>query len=259
MKLHTLLLFLGAVLLTAPTLQADVMAKIARKSGGVVQGMTRWQPANKRYMVAMKQGQVETTVEVPAADVATIQVAKPKGYDEAVKARNAAALEKIMKDYSMLQYDVEAGNVLGRLYLSQGKNADALRVCRAVLNANPDALKTSFAPVYWKALMENGQGANLATVLDEAVRSDNPALAAGALVVRGDLLRSDNKLQEALTDGYLRVVALYRSQKDVQPEALAKAAEVFEQLQQPQYAQKMRQELFTRYPDSPEARKARGQ
>ncbi len=260
MKHTRLLLALGAALLVAaPPLHADVMARITRKNGGQLQGMTRWQPANKKYVVTVKQGQTEVPTDIPLADVASIQVVKPKDFDAAVKGRNTAALEKIMKDYAMLQYDVEAGNVLARLYLSQGKNADALRVCRAVLNANPEALKTAFAPVYWKALLENGQGADLAPVLDDAVRTGSPALAAGALVVRGDLLRAENKLQEALTEGYLRVIALYRGQKEVQPEALFKAAEVFEQLQQPQYAQKMRQELLLRYSDSAEARKVRGQ
>ena len=258
MKLLRSSLLLAAAIAAAPALRADVPAKITTKSGGTIQGMARWQPANKRYVVATKQGNVETTTEVPLADVDDIRVAQPKGFEEAVKARNVPALEKLMKEYAMLQYDVLAGQVLARIYLGQGKNADALRVCRAVLNSNPGAIKTPFAPLYWKALLANGQTANLGPALDQAIRSDNPALAAPALLLRGDLLRADNKPQEALTEGYLRVVALFRAQKDVQPEALAKAAEVFEQLQQPQYAQKMRQELFTRYPDFPAARKARG-
>lgn len=253
-------LLLGAVLLASSTaLFADVQARIVRKAGGEVRGMTRWQPASKKYVVTVKQGQVETQMEVPLSDVADIRVARPKDFDAAVKGRNTAALEKIMKDYAMLQYDAEAGNVLARIYLGQGKSADALRICKAVLNANPNAIHSNLAPVYWKALLANGQGADLAPVLDAAIREDPPAVAAGALVVRGDLLRADNKFKEALTEGYLRVVALYRAQREVQPEALAKAAEVFEQLQQPQYAQKMRQELLTRYSDSPEAKKLRGQ
>ncbi len=253
-------LLVGAALLAAPSLlHADVMARITRKSGGQIQGMTRWQAANKKYVVTVKQGQVDTLMEVPVADVANVQVQAPPNFKQAIQAKNTAVLEKIMKDYTMLQYDAEAGYVLARIYLGQGKNADALRACKSVLNANPNAIHTNLAPVYWKALLANGQGADLAPILDAAIREDPPAVAAGALLVRGDLLRADNKLKEALTDGYLRVVALYRAQREVQPEALAKAAEVFEQLQQPQYAQKMRQELLTRYADSAEANKLRGQ
>ncbi len=240
--------------------QADVMARLFLKNGYRQEGMTRWQPAKKQYVVAVKQGAVETQMEFSPAEVADIKVVAPPNLKQALQSRNTAQLEAIMKQYVMLQYDVVAGNALARIYLGQNKPADALRACQAVIASNPDAGVTSdLAPVYWKSLLATGKGANLGPILDTAIQTASPAIAAGALNVRGDLLRADNKLKEALTDGYLRVVALYRAQREVQPEALAKAAEVFEQLQQPQYAQKMRTELITRYPDSPEAKKLRGQ
>lgn len=251
------LLLLGAAI-AATVLHADVPAVLTLKSGGQLKGMARWQPAKKQYAVTVKSGQLETLQEVPADNVADVKVQPPQGLQQAIQSRNAPALEKIMKEYTMLQYDVVAAQALARLFLGQGKNADALRVCQAVLNANPNAIKSDLAPYYWKAKMLNGQGADLLPVLDEAIQTGSPAVAAGALIVRGDILRADNKLQDALTEGYLRVIAFYRNQADAMPEALAKAVETFEQLQQPHYAQKMRTELMTRYPNSNEAKKLRG-
>ncbi len=253
----TLLLLAAALASTA--LHADVPAVLTLKSGGELKGMARWQPAKKQYAVTVKQGQLETLQEVPATDVAGIRVQPPQALQQAAQTRNAAALEKIVKEYTMLQFDVVAGNAAAKIYLAQGKNADALRVCNEVIRGNPAAAKGELAPVYWKAKMANGQGADLAPLIDEAIQKGSPDAAATALILRGDLLRADNKLQDALTEGYLRVIAFHRAQRDAVAEALAKATDTFEQLQQPQYAQKMRTELITRYPDSPEAKKLRGQ
>lgn len=254
----TLLILLGAALATT-ALHADVPAVLTLKSGGQLKGMARWQPAKKQYAVTIKSGQVETLQEVPADNVADVKVQPPQGLQQAIQTKNAPALEKIMKEYTMLQFDIVAGTILAKIQLANGKNADALRTCQGVLNANPNAIKSDLAPVYWKAKLLNGQGADLMPVLDEAIQTGTPAVAAGALIVRGDVLRSENKFQEALTEGYLRVIAFHRGQRDAMPEALFKAMETFEQLQQPQYAQKMRTELITRYADSAEAKKLRGQ
>ena len=253
----TLLLLAAALASTA--LHADVPAVLTLKSGGQLKGMARWQPAKKQYAVTVKQGQLETLQEVPASDVADIKVQPPQALQQAAQTRNTAALEKIMKEYTMLQFDEIAGNALAKIYLAQGKNADALRICNEVIKGNAGAAKGVLAPVYWKAKMANGQGADLAPLIDEAIQKGAPDAAATALILRGDLLRAENKLQDALTEGYLRVIAFHRAQRDAVAEALLKATETFEQLQQPQYAQKMRTELITRYPDSPEAKKLRGQ
>ncbi len=252
-------LLLLAAVLASTALHADVPARITRKSGGTIQGMTIWQPAKKQYVVTVKQGQVETQMEVPASDVAEVKVQPPQALQQAWQTKNTAALEKIMKEYTMLQYDVVAAQALAKIYLDQGKKTDALRICNEVIRGNPAAAKGELAPIYWKAKMANGQGADLAPLIDEAIQNGSPDAAATALILRGDLLRADNKLQDALTEGYLRVIAFHRAQRDAVAEALSKATDTFEQLQQPQYAQKMRTELITRYPDSPEAKKLRGQ
>ncbi len=252
-------LLLSLAVFAAVGAQADVMARLFLKNGSRQEGMTRWQPAKKQYVVAVKQGAVETQMEFSPAEVADIKVVAPPNLKQALQSRNTAQLEAIMKQYVMLQYDVVAGNALARIYLGQNKPADALRVCQAVIASNPDAGTTSdLAPVYWKSLLATGKGANLGPILDTAIQTASPAIAAGALNVRGDLLRADNKLKEALADGYLRVIVLYRTQRDAMAEALYKAAETFDALQQGTYADKMRQELLGRYGDSEEAKQLRG-
>ena len=255
------LLLLSAAILAATAFDAsaDVQARLTQKNGAVVQGMTRWQPAKKQYLVSVKQGAIETQMEISPADVVKVEVPTPQNLRQAVQTKNTAQLEAIMKQYVMLQYDVVAGNYLARIYLGQNKPADALRACQAVIASNPEAGTASdLAPVYWKSLLATGQGANLGPILDEAIRTAPPAIAAGALNVRGDLLRAEKKDREALADGYLRVIIFHRQQREAMSEALYKAMETFEALGQTPYAEKMRTELLARYSDSEEAKKLRG-
>ena len=73
------------------------------------------------------------------------------------------------------------------------------------------------------------------------------------MTLNGDLLRE----LFALIDGYLRTVVFFQGIKSVQPEALYKAAKCFEEKGQHSYAEKMRKELLSSYPQSEEARQLR--
>lgn len=253
-------LLLSAALLAAAVFDAtaDVQARITRTTGGAQAGMTRWQPAKKMYLMTVKQGAIETQMEIAPNEVAKLEVVPPANLKQAITSKNTAQLEAIMKQYVMLQYDAIAGKYLARIYLDQNKASDALRVCQTVIASNPSAGTTSdLAPVYWKSLLLTGKGGTLGPTLDEAIRTGSPAIAAGALNVRGDLLMADKKYKEALADGYLRVISFHRQQREAAAEALYKAVEAFEALNQTQYAEKMRNELLTSYRDSEEAKKLR--
>lgn len=250
------LLLLTAALFAAVAIDAaaDVPARLTLTSGSVVEGSTRWLPASKQYVVTQSNGFEQ---RFPPSDVAGVEVQTPANLKQAVQTKNAAQLEAIMKQYVMLQYDVVAGYHLARIYYSQNKPADALRICQTVISSNPDAAKGDLAPIYWKSLLATGKGSTLGPILDDAIKGGSPAVAAGALNIRGDLLKAENKLQEALVDGYLRVVVFYRQQRDAMPEALYKAMETFEALGQTPYAEKMRNDLLAHYADSEEAKKLR--
>ncbi len=265
-RITFLSLVVSLLAVTAGSLQADIVTRIYKKDGSMTQGATRWLASKKQYVQTVKQGNVDMTVEIPISQVDRVQAVKPAKWDEIrknVSSKNFGAaipaLEAIMKEYTMLQYDTEAGSYLARIYMAQNRPADAVRICQSLIATQPEAgTRSSLAPVYWKALLATGQGANLAPTLDEAVRTAPRNIAAQALIVRGDLLKEQGKVKEALADGYLRVVVLFANVEEAQPEALSKAAAAFDTLQQGQYAEKMRQQLLSRYSQSEEARKLRG-
>ena len=73
--------------------------------------------------------------------------------------------------------------------------------------------------------------------------------------MRGVMLMEKRETLGALKDGYLRVVILYENVKEIQPEALYKAAKAFDALNQNANAERMRTKLRTKYAQSEYARK----
>lgn len=265
--MHTLrtaaaLLLVGA----ATTLVADVPGIITTQDGRELKGQVRWQPVQKQYVLTITQGNMPITMNLPPAQVANVRVAPPPGWDEIQKdlregraAQTVPKFEAIVKDYAMLQYDVVAGSYLAQIHMREKRPADALRVAEAVIASKPDAGTTSeLAPVYWEAMLATGKTAKLAPAIEEAIKSAPRPVAARAHTLRGDLLKSENRTRDALKDGYLRTVTLFRDVRAAQPEALFKAAAAFEELQQVQYAERMRQVLLSTYADSDYAKRLRG-
>lgn len=221
--------------------------------------LIRWMPADKRYMATFPGGG-----EMPVAvdDVVSLDVEPPQGWkqliDQARKTPDAAmpALARIMDEYKMLNWDAEAGRVAATIQLKKGKAKDALETCRKVVLGNPDAAWNSvMAPVYWQALLDTGNTAQLPSLLDRGATAANRGIAAQACIRRGDLLLAQGQAQKALTDGYLRVVFLYADQAGAQAEALFRAAEAFDKVSRPVYAEKMRTMLLTKHRSSPWANK----
>ena len=146
-------------------------------------------------------------------------------------------------------------------FLNSAPQADpqSAEVKEAVIASKPEAGTTSdLAPVYWEAMLATGRTGRLAPALEEAIKSAPRPVAARAHTLRGDLLKSENRPRDALKDGYLRTITLFRDVRDAQPEALFKAAVAFEALQQVQYAESMRQRLLSGYADSDYAKRLRG-
>lgn len=258
----------AVVALAAIALRADVPAKITTTDGRQLQGVVRWQPVQKQYVLSVPQpgGAAMLTLNLPPSQVADIRVPAPPGWDDLVRqvqsGQPAAAiprLEAIVKEYAMLQYDVVAGTVLAQIHLRENRAADALRVAEAVIAAKPDAGTTSdLAPIYWEAMLATGKTAKLGPALEVAIKSAPRPVAARAHTLRGDQLKAEGRTRDALKDGYLRTVTLFRDVRAAQPEALFKAAKAFEELQQVQYAETMRQRLLSGFADSDYAKRLRG-
>jgi predicted negative regulator of RcsB-dependent stress response len=187
----------------------------------------------------------------------------PAGYNEAVNAVKAGrgdsvigALEKIVSDYTMLDYDLKAAYWLAEAYIKKGNPAKVVEYCEKVANNNPLALYSGeMALKYWEALLKTDKLPKLESILNEAVAKGNRETAAYAQIMRGDIKMKQGNQKEALVDGYLRVIVMFEDIKEAQPQALAKSIKAFEDIGQVPYAEKMRKRLLSEFADSEEAQK----
>ena len=113
--------------------QADRSGAISTRDGGVLHGEITWLPARQTYHVAGAQ-----TTAVSLLDVAAVHVKEPtrlprasalvknKRYPEAIP-----ILESIVKEYKMLEWDLEASRLLATCYLGLKQPGKALAVLKS--------------------------------------------------------------------------------------------------------------------------------
>lgn len=247
------------------TAHAQIQASITTTEGRKIQGAIKWLPRQKAYGITAKGSNAE--LEMEPASISEINVPRPRELDQAItaiKSGGAATavpvLQKIATDYAMLQWDTVATRYLAEAHLQAGDANAALSVCESVIKINPEAAYLGeMAPSYWQALLGLKRTAKLQELLTKAVKSGDRRASAFALIARGDLIVAEGDGHEisrkALRDGYLRVITLYRSEREPQAEALYKAAQCFEKLGQTARADQLRTTLRTDYADSEWARK----
>lgn len=254
-----------AVLASAAAFGA-ITGSITTENGDTHKGALRWSARDKAYAVTTK-GNIE--LQVKASDVAELQVDKPEGFDAAAAKVDAGqggsvvgVLEKIVKEYSHLEWDKTAGAYLARAYIDAGDAQKGLRTCEDVISGDPSAaFRGELAPAYWEALLKLGRTAKLESALEKAAKSGDRFSSGSALVKRGDVILAakggdaPEGVKKALTDGYLRAALLYRDVPKVRSEALYKTAQCFDRLNQAGRAEEMRTELKKAYPSSPWASK----
>ena len=257
-------LALLALLASAPLANAQIEGKVQTKDKRVVSGKIRWFPAKKVYtIVQVGQNGQTRELELTLDQVARIAVPKPAKLDAAIAAvrsgKAAAAvpvLQEIVKTYAMLEWDEKAARYLAEAQLASGDAPGAVTTCESLIKAKPSiAYLGDVAPVYWQALLKTGKTGKLGDLITKAIAEGDRGASAAALVMRGDMLMDKKEYINALKDGYLRVVILYENVKDVQPEALYKAAKAFDALNQNANAERMRTTLRTKYSQSEYARK----
>lgn len=249
--------------LTTAAMGADVMGRITTTPDGrQITGTVRWKAVARKYAI-VQSGPGNIELEIDPARVSKIEVVQPKELQpaiEAVKAGRTAqaipVLDKLAQDYLMLQWDEPATRYLAEAYLANDDAANAVKACERIIGYRQEAAYLSeMAVAYWTALLKTGRTARLEEYLDLAAKSGNRPTAARALILRGDMLRDRKQTRDALKDGYLRVVVLYKNVREAQPEALFKAMKAFEELQQIPHAERMRTALRTDFPTSEYARK----
>lgn len=231
----------------------QIQGVVTTREGRKIEGAIKWLPRRKAFGITAKGGNVE--LEMAPNAISEMQIPRPRELDAAlasIKQGNAAAavpvLEKLSTDYLMLQWDAIATRYLAEAHLKAGNAQAALGVCEKIITANAEAAYLGeMAPPYWQALLTLGRTSRLEDALGKAVKSGDRRTSAFALMMRGDMITAEGETPEitkrALRDGYLRVVTLYRNEKDAQPEALYKAAKCFEKLGQTARADQLRTTL----------------
>ena len=145
------------VMTMASAALADVPGTLIKKDGGRLRGMIRWLPASRTYVVtaARGTGQASFTFKVALGDVSQLDIQKPAAIDKALSyvqrgqyAAAVPALEKIMKDYRMLQWDLIAAQSLAQAYIRTNRAREAASMCEKVIEASPLADGRSEAPSF---------------------------------------------------------------------------------------------------------------
>jgi tetratricopeptide (TPR) repeat protein len=250
-------------LLMTGAVWGQVQGTIINSEGKPFHGVLKWKVREKAYSVTANN----MDLEVALANAAELQIAKPKELENAEKQMaggNATVavpiLEKIAKDYFMLKWDKPAIRMLAEAYLKAGENDKAVKLCESIIAADPTASYLGeIAPMYWQALLKTGKTVKVEELVVKAIKSGDRLASAFALIMRGDLGlatgdTADNA-KKALRDGYLRVITLYKTEAEAQPEALFKAAKCFEKVGQSGRADQMRSELKKNFAGSEWAQK----
>ncbi len=225
-----------------------------------LKGDIKWRGRTKQYVVSVKKGSTMVDLERDLADVVSLDLPKPAGYDKAVQqveggqgAMAIPLLSKIVADYRMLQWDKPAGRYLAMAYISANQPQKALDMCEKIVSEDKAAAWSGdLAAAYWQALLKLGKKDKLEGLLKKAASSGSRQSSAAALVMRGDIIVADangapDKLREALRDGYLRAALMYNDAECARErsEAMLKAAGCFEKLGQTARAEKLKSQANT--------------
>ena len=244
----TVLAALAATELMA--IQGTISTETDSKTGDI-----KWQPRAKIYVLAYKKGKTDLQMEFPLADVVSIDVAKPAGFDKAVamveggQATQAIpVLSKIVTDYRMLKWDKPAARYLALAYIDTNQAQKAYDLCQDIIRENKDsAWSGDVAAAYWQSLLKLGKMNQLEPLLKKAATSGDRPASAAALNVRGDIIVANgngsvDSYKEALRDGYLRAALMYTDGECLRErkEGMLKAAQCFEKLGQAARAQRLR-------------------
>lgn len=244
-----------------PNAAAQAVGYIVKKgSGQRIQGTIKWKASTKQYEI--KRGAAITPI--PFKQVAEVRVKPPAGLVDAVKKVRAGsfsgphviALDKIVKEYAMLQHDITAGQWLITSYLGTGRAEDAYKIGRGIMvNREKSQLSGGFVSAWLKVLLETERYATLEAELKKLIETGSRPAAASAQLMRGEIDKRKGNFRHALVGGFLRTIVLFADIGAVQPEALYKAAQCFEELGETPNAEKMRQKLLADYPRSEYSRK----
>lgn len=197
------------------------------------------------------RGQYLTAVaDEPKEYAQARQLAAGGKLDEAAK-----LLEGIVENYKGLSWDVKAIAELSPIYLKKGEGAKAVTMYESLFTVSPQS-KQDPATLwgYREALLKAERYAKLEQDLNAVIATGSREDAARAQIMRGDMNAAQGQTEPAALD-YLRTVVLYKAVREVQPEALFKAATALEALRDAR-ARDLYAQIVSDYPQSPYAAQA---
>lgn len=252
---QAILVTMVTVLAFSAQAETGVILKNGRRLAGK---LLEWRESTQEYVLTTD----ETTLPIPLAQVARVVVDKPAEFDQAVaqiKARQfeqaISTLEKIIRRYKRMNWDAEAARVMAEACLVSNNPKKAVSAMESLFAVvSRDQVPATLQMTYWKALLASGATDQLQKELDKVIGAGAPDMVATAYVIRGNAFLKAGQEDEALSD-FLKVITLFQNQKEVQPEALFKAADLLDKARDPRGAD-LRQKLSKDYPGNPFASKA---
>ena len=242
---------LAACLAAAAAAEAFAIQGSVSTESETFAGDVKWHARDKKYVIQKDK----ITKEFKLADVTSLDIPKPQGFDKAVQmveggqgSAAVAVLAKIVADYRMLDWDKKAGRYLALAHLAAGNAQKAYDACTPIIAEDKAAAYSGdLAAAYWQALMKLGKTDQLEKLLKDASTKGNRQSSAAALVMRGDMIVAGSndapeEVRRALRDGYMRVVLMYQDAECSRErgEALLKAAQCFDKLGQSARAENLR-------------------
>ncbi len=202
--------------------------------------------SNKRYVGTgikkMRNGDIVLTKDSNkmtfTKDQVKLAVAdKPQAFDVAVRAVNAGkydsaigTMEKIVKNYSGLSWDIKIMPYLAKAYKEQGHPRKAIGTYEDMYARSPDMKNNDkISAAYCALLLQTKEMGKLKKKLDEMIKTGGRESAARAQVMRGDIKMSEKSYKDAAKD-YLRTVYFFKKVDAVLPEATYKVAVSLEKL-----------------------------
>ena len=249
----------AAALVLAPAFPGMADSVLLKNGKLIAVKSIQWREGAKEYQIEAVEGDIKMPIALK--DVDRLDVARPADFDKAQQSfssGNAEAaiplLNGVVENYKMLVWDAKARELLGRIYLQKKDYRKALDALQPLFAEGATVqASASTRRVYWDVMLAGGRTDELRKELDAAIATGKRDVAAAALVMRGNLLKAAGKGDDALAD-YLQVVLFFEEVKDMQPEALAKAADGLKEAGDAR-AEEFRKTLLQKYPDSEFAKK----
>lgn len=240
----------GVLMVGGLTFSALGSSIILKNKQALNSNVIEWNEAAREYVI--KTGGASRSI--PEDQVLQMNIDKPADYDKAkalIASRQYAQalplLADLIRKYKKLVWDVESLKLQAQCYVEMNEPKKATSSLDALFAAGA-TLTPALQKTYWTALQKAGDTERLQKDLVRTLGTGAPDLVAAAYLIRGNAYLQDGNQEAALAD-YIKVVTIFKNEKEPQPEALYQAAILLEKAQDPR-ATEFRKILANDYKNS---------